>query len=65
MRWLPKSIALLGLGFFVLGSLTFAQSDKPAETQAGLASQAATEEELAQLRREVPQGSRALSHDSD
>lgn len=53
MRWLTKSIALLGLGFFALGSLTFAQSDKPAETQAGPASQAATEEEVAQLRREV------------
>src|SRR6202521_2792035 len=53
MRWPIKFVVLLGVSFFVLGSPIHAQSDKPAETLARPASQAATEEEVAQLRQEV------------
>jgi phosphate-selective porin len=53
MRWPTKFAVLLAMCFVAPGSLIYAQSDKPADTQARSTSQAATEEEVAQLRREV------------
>src|SRR6202521_3398957 len=53
MRWATRFVVLLGISFFATGSLIYAQSDKPAEAQARPASQPATEEEVAQLRRGV------------
>src|ERR1700676_1835085 len=52
MRWSTKFVVFLVMGFFAPGSLIYAQADSPAETQPRPAS-AATEEEVAQLRREV------------
>ena len=53
MHWATKVGVLLGMSFCTPGFLIFAQSDKPAETQARPAAQAASEEEVTQLRREV------------
>ena len=53
MRWPAKFAVCLGIGFFAHGLLMCAQGEKPAETQARPASRPATEEEVAQLRREV------------
>ena len=53
MRWPTKFAVCLGIGFVAPGLLMCAQSEKPAETQATPASRPASEEEVAQLRREV------------
>ena len=53
MRWATKLVVLLGIGFVAPGSLMYAQSDKTAFTSARPVPQAATEEEVSQLRQEV------------
>jgi phosphate-selective porin O/P len=53
MRWPIRFIALLGICLFIPATLSYAQSDGPAKAQIRPASQPATEEDVAQLRREV------------
>jgi phosphate-selective porin len=53
MRWATKLVVLLGIRFVAPGSLMYAQSDKTAFTSARPVPQAATEEEVSQLRQEV------------
>ncbi len=53
MRFTTKIVVIVGICVFVHGSLICAQSEKPNETPTRSASPAATEEEVAQLRREV------------
>jgi hypothetical protein len=53
MRWPTKVVMLLVIGFLAPAPLIYAQNDNLSGPQARSASQAATEEEVAQLRQEV------------
>jgi Phosphate-selective porin O and P len=53
MRWPKSFVVLLGMSFLSPALLIYAQSDNLSGIQARPASQAATEEEVAQLRQEV------------
>src|SRR5260370_26334451 len=53
MRRPTTFLALLALSFSFVGSLAYAQSDNPPDDRAKPPTKTATEEEVAQLRREV------------
>src|ERR1700686_2083801 len=53
MRWPTKVVVLLGIGFLTSAPLLYAQNDNLSALQAKTVSQAATEEEVVQLRQEV------------